>query len=99
VPKFYASVRGWPVSVSCSYTYAELEKVELKLFESDGDEVEGFPITMSDAGFTSQGFSATYLFAAAQMLESKAKYRAEFQARLKKSGRPIYYSWVFTTAK
>jgi hypothetical protein len=99
VPKFYASVRGWPVSVSCSYTYAELEKVELKLFESDGDEVEGFPITMSDAGFTSQGFSATYLFAAAQMLESKSKYRAEFQARLKKSGRPINYSWSFTTAK
>jgi len=99
VPNFYSRDRGYPVSVSSSYTYAELEEVSLRLFDSEGEELKGFPITMADAGFTSQGFSADYLFAAEQSLKSKSEYRAEFRAKLKASGRLLSFSWSFSTGK
>lgn len=99
VPDFYSRDRGYPVSVSCSYTYAQLDQVSLKLFDSEGEEIDGFPITMSDAGFTSQGFSADYLFAAKTALASKSEYRAEFQARIKAEDRLLTFSWTFSTGK
>jgi hypothetical protein len=99
VPDFYARDRGYPVSVACSHSYGELEDVSLRLFTSDGEEVEGFLITMSDAGFTSQSFSADYLFAAKAGLESMTEYRAEYRARLSGKGRELSFSWTFTTGK
>jgi hypothetical protein len=99
VPDFYSRDRGYPVSVSCSYTYAQLEDVSLRLFDDKGEEVEGFLITMSDAGFTSQGFSADYLFAAKQQLDSKSTYRVEYRARLKSGGRVLSFDWSFSTGK
>ncbi|MCP4093504.1 MAG: hypothetical protein GY747_08645 [Planctomycetes bacterium] len=99
VPDFYSRDRGFPVSVSSSYTYGQLENVSLRLFTEKGEELEGFLITMADAGFTSQGFSADYLFAAKQQLDSKSTYRAEFRARLKSSGRELSFDWSFSTGK
>lgn len=97
VPDFYSRDRGYPVSVSCSYTYGQLENVSLRLFDDKGKEVEGFLITMADAGFTSQGFSADHLFAAKQRLASKSTYRAEYRAVLKSNGRQLSFDWSFTT--
>jgi len=99
VPNFYSHDRGYPVSVSCSYTYSQLKQVSLRLFDSDGEEMEGFAITMSDAGFTSQGFSADYLFAAKSALASKSIYRAEFRAFLESEERQLSFSWTFSTGK
>lgn len=99
VPAFYSRDRGYPVSVACSYSYSELEDVSLRLFDDSGEEVEGFLITMSDAGFTSQSFSADYLFAAKAGLQSLTEYRAEYRARLRNGGRQLSFSWTFTTGK
>jgi len=99
VPDFYSRERGYPISVATSYTYGQLEDVSLKVFDGKDNELEGFLITMSDAGFTSQGFSADYLFAAKSRLASKSTFRAEFRARLKGSGRLLSFDWSFSTGK
>lgn len=99
VPNFYSRDRGYPVSVACSYSYRQLNQVSLRLFDSDGVEIEGFAITMSDAGFTSQGFSADYLFAAKSALASNSIYRAEFRAFLESEERQLSFSWTFSTGK
>jgi hypothetical protein len=98
-PDFYQSQRGWPISVATSHQYGHLTDVSLRLFDAKGNEVEGFPITMGDAGFGASGFQAHYLFAAAAPLESETHYRAEFRARLKSANRQIVYSWDFETSK
>ncbi len=99
VPDFYQAERGWPISVATSYKYGQLTDVSLRLFDAKGAEVDGYPINMGDAGFGAPGFQAHYLFAAKSPLESEAKYRAEFRARLKQGGREMRYDWTFQTGK
>lgn len=99
VPNFYQQQRGWPISVASSFKYNELGHAKIELFDAKGKRVQGFAITMADAGFTNQGFQAHYLFAAEDALQSNSKYRAEFTARLKVNDRPLQYSWTFETGK
>lgn len=99
VPDFYSRQRGFPISVSTSYTYGEVEEAELKLFDRKGKPVETFAITMADAGFGSSGFSADFIAAPKEALDGGAEYRVDFRIRLKGVADEIRYSWTFRTGR
>jgi hypothetical protein len=103
-PDFYTRGRGWPVSVSTSYSYRAFESASLKVYDSNDREVDGFLFTLSDAGFTSQGFPADWIWAAKTPFEGDAEYRAEFRAVLKpdsgstRTAQTLSFDWTFRTA-
>ena len=105
VPNFYSRGRGWPVSVSTSYSYRDFESASLKVYDSKNNEVDGFLFTLSDAGFTSQGFPADWIWAAKTPFDGDAEYRAEFRAVLKpgsgsaRGEQTLSFDWDFTTGR
>jgi hypothetical protein len=104
VPDFYTRSRGWPVSVSTSYGYSDFEDAVLRVYDQDDEEVEGFLFTLADAGFSSPGFPADWIWAAKTQFSSGVTYRASFRATLKprvsgREARELGFDWTFSTGR